>query len=331
MVRKLFLTIAAVLLSGVCRAADPVKVIFETDMGNDVDDVLALDMLYKYEEEGKIELLLISVNKSDENSVPFIRLLNTFYGHPEIPVATSAARDLPIQKQTKPGYAEVVVRCGDFPVPEGVTYDSVEKYREILSAQADGSVVIVSVGFCSNLQRLLLSESDRHSVLSGGELVARKVRCLSMMGGNFVDDAKREFNIRFDVGAARAVLSFWPTPILLSPWELGAGIFFSGRSLLKLVYAEPHPLKMAYESYLPMPYDRECWDQTSVLAALPGFERWFTLSEPGCVEVDDNGVTHFEPTPEGRVRVLGATSGGRRRIVREIERTIRRIPRHFGE
>ena len=30
----------------------PIPVIFETDMGNDVDDVLALDMLYKLVDQG---------------------------------------------------------------------------------------------------------------------------------------------------------------------------------------------------------------------------------------------------------------------------------------
>ena len=47
--KKFFLTFAvaiAALFS--IQAAEPVKIIFDTDMGNDVDDVVALDMLYKY-------------------------------------------------------------------------------------------------------------------------------------------------------------------------------------------------------------------------------------------------------------------------------------------
>ena len=35
----------------------PINLIFETDLGNDVDDAMALDLLYKYVESGKINLI----------------------------------------------------------------------------------------------------------------------------------------------------------------------------------------------------------------------------------------------------------------------------------
>ena len=59
----------AVLLCAAVSCADrseapaPMAVIFDTDMGNDIDDALALDMLYKYADEGRIDLLAIPVNK----------------------------------------------------------------------------------------------------------------------------------------------------------------------------------------------------------------------------------------------------------------------------
>lgn len=52
---------------------------------------------------------------------------------------------------------------------------------------------------------LLESAPDSVSYLSGEELVARKVRLLSMMGGNFVNPRAREFNIRYDVLSARTL------------------------------------------------------------------------------------------------------------------------------
>ena len=33
------------------------RIIFETDMGNDIDDALALDVICKYMDDGKIDLL----------------------------------------------------------------------------------------------------------------------------------------------------------------------------------------------------------------------------------------------------------------------------------
>ena len=82
---------AALLLPWCAGAAAPekgaVRVIFETDMGNDIDDALALDMLYKYADEGRITLLGITSNKEEHPaSVEYIDILNTFYGYPDIPV-----------------------------------------------------------------------------------------------------------------------------------------------------------------------------------------------------------------------------------------------------
>ena len=243
------------LFTGSVAAAEPVRIIFETDMGNDVDDVLALDMLYKYQDAGKIQLLLISNNKGNAYSAPFIHLMNDFYGWSGIPVASSPAELLPRQKEKQPSYVEAVAASGVFPASSAETFDSVEKYRQVLAAQPDRSVVIVSVGLLSNLKRLLDSAPDRYSELPGRELVARKVRLLTMMGGSFDGQRRREFNIRIDIPAARAVFGRWPTDILVSPWEVGGQIFYRCAALDKIGYAAQHPLKMAYASYLPMPYD----------------------------------------------------------------------------
>lgn len=81
----LSLIASAMLFTGSVAAAEPVRIIFETDMGNDVDDVLALDMLYKYQDAGKIQLLLISNNKGNAYSAPFIHLMNDFYNWSEFP------------------------------------------------------------------------------------------------------------------------------------------------------------------------------------------------------------------------------------------------------
>src|SRR5690606_37364879 len=64
----------------------PVKVIFETDMGNDIDDALALDMLYKYADDNKVEILAITLNKNNKYAPLFVDILNNWYGYPDIPI-----------------------------------------------------------------------------------------------------------------------------------------------------------------------------------------------------------------------------------------------------
>ena len=57
--------------------------------------------------------------------------------------------------------------------------------RQTLAGRPDRSVVIVQVGFSTNLARLLDSPADDVSPLKGRDLVAAKVRLLSLMAGAF--------------------------------------------------------------------------------------------------------------------------------------------------
>ena len=59
----------------------------------------------------------------------------------------------------------------------------------------------------------------------------------------------------------------------------------------------------AYKAYKQMPYDRETWDPTAVLYAVEG-DKWFTVSEPGLIEVTEEGGTIFTPSPNGTRRYL---------------------------
>ena len=61
------------------------NIIFDTDMGNDVDDALALDMLYKYMDAGKIDLKAIMLDKEGYAGPEFLDIMGTWYGYPDIP------------------------------------------------------------------------------------------------------------------------------------------------------------------------------------------------------------------------------------------------------
>ena len=58
----------AIIMTGCNEKAmksDAINIIFETDIGNDIDDALALDMLYKYMDQGKINFIGVMLNKCD--------------------------------------------------------------------------------------------------------------------------------------------------------------------------------------------------------------------------------------------------------------------------
>ena len=52
------------LVVGLSVAAEPVRVIFDTDMGNDIDDAVALAMLHSFVSRGEAELLAVTVTKA---------------------------------------------------------------------------------------------------------------------------------------------------------------------------------------------------------------------------------------------------------------------------
>lgn len=287
-------------------------VIFETDMGNDVDDALALAMLFRYADQGKIDFLGIVNNKESLSSVQFLEIMCRQYGYADLPIATvrGGVEGEPEHKS----FARKVVdhTISGKPVFTSAIrdYNQVDSavclYRRLLSGAKKQGVVIISVGFSTNLANLLRSKPDHISPLTGYELVAQKVKYLSAMAGSFgLQPAHSEFNIISDIPAAQALFSEWPTPIYVSPFEVGNAIHFPADAITaNLGYSGLHPLVEAYRMYLTMPYNRETWDLTSVLYAIEPQARYFRYSAKGRITVDDAGYTHFLPDMKGRHRYL---------------------------
>lgn len=288
-------------------AAEPVKLIFDTDIGNDVDDVLALGMIHALQSRGVCELLAVTVTKDHELAGPFTQAVNTFYGRPDIPIGTvrnGATRDEGkfLGMARDPNYPHTLKRSADAP-------DATTVLRKVLAAQPDGSVVIVQVGFATNLARFLASPADKTSELTGKELAAKKVKFVSAMFGAFKPDGSvnkhKEYNVVEDLPASKKFVADWPTPIVFSGFEIGQAITYPAGSIEKdFGYVKHHPLAEAYRRYNPPPHDRPCWDLTSVLYAVYPDRGYFGLSAAGRVTVADDGITQFAAADKGPHRFL---------------------------
>ena len=153
----------------------------------------------------------------------------------------------------------------------------VRLYRDILSAQPDNSVVLISIGYLTNLHNLLLSTGDE--ILPGTDLVKQKVKALICMGGQYPKG--REWNFFQDPDSTRYVLEHWPTRIVFSGYELGVKIM-SGRRLSSL--RTDNPVHRSYELYDNF-RDRPSWDQVTVLYGVRGIrgklDALFTESPTG--------------------------------------------------
>jgi inosine-uridine nucleoside N-ribohydrolase len=203
-------------------------------------------------------------------------------------------------------------------------------YRQILAKQPDHSVVIATVGFSTNLARLLDTPADEYSPLTGKELVAKKVKLLSVMAGNISELEHHEYNVVKDLPAAIKVFAEWPTEIVVSPFEVGRAIKYPGESIENdFTWAPKHPMVEAYKAYLPMPYDRPTWDLTSVLYAVEG-DSWFTVSEPGRIHIDEVGSSIFTPCGDGNMRYLMVDEAQSAAILQRFKDIITCPPHHLS-
>lgn len=302
--------------SGVKLSDTKENIIFETDLGNDIDDALALDLLYKYARSSKINLLGISVNKLGRYPAELLDIFNTWYGMPDLPI--SVVRDGVESVGSANDYAQVVCQMKsvdgnalfrrsveDYGQEDYLALlESSSWYRKTLSQAEDSSVTIVSVGFASNLVHLLESPSDSISPLSGKELIERKVKKLVIMAGCFCDSTFHEYNVVTDIPSAQAIFHDWPTEVVASPFELGDQVVFPGEKMEQnLYYDEPHPLVEVYKAFDTMPYDRQMWDITALVYAVEGGSA-FGISEKGVITVSDEGSTVFRASPEANRRYL---------------------------
>lgn len=320
------LAVLSILSVGCSRPSDasaegPMSVIFETDMGNDVDDALALDMLYKYMDEGRINLLSVMINKVEFGAAEYADIARTWYGYPDIPVgiikegpdcssdAVNYAEAVATLKKEDgtPAFPRTVEDCSTLPL-------AVDLYREILAAQPDESVTIVSTGFSTNLARLLDTPADEVSPLTGKELVAQKVKRLVIMAGVVSNAEAPEYNVAKDVPAIQKVAAEWPTELITSPFEIGVNVCYPGQSIAEdFTWADYYPMVEGYKAYLPMPYDRPTWDLTAVLYAVEGIKgdndaSYFNVVGPGKLEFTDQAFTRFTPDPENDRYYLEADS-----------------------
>ena len=268
-------------------------VMFDTDIGPDVDDAGAVAVLHGLADKGEIRLIGMACCTSNEYGAPCLDALNTYFRRPDLAVGTTRRQGFLAESK----YARGVSERFPHDLRSGRNAPSaLEVYRKVLAGQRDRSVVVIATGPLNNLGELLVSGPDSLSPLSGPELIRKKVRLLSVMGGRYPEG--KEWNFEQDPAAAASVARDWPTPVIYSGYEIGAAIKTGAR--LQAEAPTTSPVRVAYELYVGPGKDRESWDQTAVLAAIRGVSSHWTSSGPGRVSVDPKtGASRWTAHPEG--------------------------------
>ena len=290
------------LLAGiVLRAAEPVKIFFDTDMETDCDDAGALAVLHALADNGECEILATVVSVRDPNSAATVDAINAYHGRATLRLGMVKGAGV----LEKSSYAKRIAT--DFPnrvksaddVP-----DATLTYRDVLEKQPDHSVVIVTVGYLTNLKKLLqLPSADGHA--SGIELIKTKVAKLVCMGGNFIgtpakDDLKLgNVNFQRDAASAIFVVRNWPAPLVFVGREIGSvpsGLKI-GENLAKT--PRENPVRMAYLHYFGgAQKSRHVADIVTVLYAVRGLRDYWDIQTKGRMDIHDDVTFEWKPNED---------------------------------
>jgi inosine-uridine nucleoside N-ribohydrolase len=283
---KILLTLIFVGFCSLVIAQKPVKIILDTDFGNDCDDTGALAILHQLVYTGEAELLGTMYPMNDDWGAASIDAVNTYYGKPNIPIGTYKG-DYVYKGKHNDFYNSNLANNFPNDMKSGKNApDAIALYRKILSEQPDGSVTICVVGPQRLLADLLLSPPDAISKLSGKELVRKKVSKLVSMGAEY--PTGNEWNIRICPDGAQLVAKEWPTPIYYSGFEIGK-VIMTGERLITETPAT-NPVRVSFETnpMVDKNKNRNSWDETAVLFAVRGLKDYWTQAS-GTLQVADDG------------------------------------------
>ena len=294
-----------------------VGVAFDSDLGNSIDDVLALALLYGFDSKKPAEARVISLSltKSNLKAAGFCEAVDRFYTtitNREIPerfrrnnppaiglaIDGKMAEDTPLLTETlskrdaegKPVYPHEIENVTD-------TADAAALIRNGFTAQYDQNALAVLSGPATNFAAVL-------GLRGAKELITAKVRMLSVAIGVYPEGGP-EPAIQADIAAARKLFAEWPTPIVAAGPEIGERLPYPASSIENdFGWTPSHPVVDAYRAFRPMPYDAPTAAMAAVLHVVRPDEGYFKLSEPGTITVLDDGRTKFTPSSEGKHRYL---------------------------
>jgi inosine-uridine nucleoside N-ribohydrolase len=277
-------------------SAEPVRIIFDTDMGSDCDDAGALAILHVYADRGLAEIIgcIYSSGK-----VPYgagiVEAINIYYGRSEIPVGAAHDEEVgdPVDKMTAEKLAKDTAAFGNTIIHSREAEEMTALNRRLLAKEQDNSVIYLTVGHTKGFYDLLVSKADDISPLSGRELVKNKVKGWVAMGAVGADNKeghfRKEWNFHFNGSApyTKHLVENCPVPIVY----IAAGSdVYTGKSLK----ATPagNIVRTVYRDWLwnvekkTLDDQRPSWDLIAVHYAVNGLGRYLVAEEDGWLEID---------------------------------------------
>lgn len=296
----------------------PVGILFDCALGSRIDDALALALLYGVDGKNEARMVSVTVSKANLKAAMLAEVIGRFYAGAVSAAFGSFSRTLPVGLSTdgklpedtpmltlpleRKEYTHGIHKLND-------TADPTAVIRNALTAHHDDNAIVVLAGPGTNLVKVLALPGAK-------ELIAKKVRYLSVVAGEFPASAAEQ-NVKTDIAAMRRIFAEWPTPVYVAGAEVGRALPYPGASIEQdFAWSPAHPVVDAYRAYGKMPYDAPAADLAAALYAIRPKENFFQLSEPGTVRVLDDGRTQFTAAAGGKHRYLIVDPAQKDRVIR---------------
>jgi purine nucleosidase len=281
------------LLAGFVQAGERVPVVFDTDIGTDIDDAYALALFL---DRPDVELLGVTTVSSDAVARARLaaKLLATAGGTwAQVPVYAGIS--------TPTQYMKQVEWAAGFTSPRLHESGGVEFMRRVVN-ERPGKITIVAVGELTNVAALLESEPG----------IGSRIRSIALMGGAIYrghapgSTPEPEWNIRSNAKAARTVFTSG-VPLLVAPLDSTADLKLTPEMRVR-IFAKGTPLTDALASLDQIWRYSNHWkgDLPTLFDVLP-IE---LVASPGLyplealhVEVADDGLTRPVPGKPANAKV----------------------------
>jgi hypothetical protein len=269
------------------QQADIPRIIFDSDMSSDHDDVGDIAALHGLASLGECKIIAMMVSSRNGGTPLCMDAINVYYGKPGIPIGVP------------PDIGGVGEYCGqiasEFPHKLKSASEcplAANLYRKILASQPDRSVTIVTTGYLNNLKALLQSGPDQYSPLNGMDLVRKKVKVWSCAGGCFPKGD--EFNFRVVPDAAYHVVNNWPSAVMYVPFDVGQAIYTCGRLPET---PKDNPIRRVYVD-IKKQYPYPSWGQIAIYYAVRGSQGLWGAETHGHNNADKAGSNWWSKEKE---------------------------------
>lgn len=245
------------------------NLIVDTDISSDIGDVGALALACILHKRSECNLVGAITNSNDARSA------DAAYSIAHYLLGSAAAFVGAYQGAiTNAGAASLYT--GDISTTFGqnlnrTSYtDGTQKYRALLMAQPNNSVVIASIGFLSNLDALLTSAANAggDGFGTGAAIIAQKVKRIVCMSGRY-PTGTAEFNLAGVPAASSDFFANCPVEIVVTGAEIGDTTAGGPASV---VSSATSPIQQAWHDWnvATSQTTRPLWDEIAILTAVRG-------------------------------------------------------------